>query len=402
MRKNGEDEDNEVGRLAALHELQILDTPAEERFDRLVQLATDLLHVPIGYIAFLDEQRQWFKSRRGLRAKQTPRNISFCNHTIQKTEPLIIPDTLLDKRFVNSPLVKKSPFIRFYAGIPLANSKGFNVGTFCVADRAPLKLKPEQLKILRELAALVEEQLSFRQANTLLRKIKKQLELRNDFIRKVFSFYMSDDVVSSILDSHAQQKLGGKECKVTILFSDLRNFTPLSDSLPAEQLVNILNSYFTKMVHIIEKHKGTIYSFIGDAIMVIFGAPYSTQDDALRAVACAVEMQLTLKKVNTQNKKKGLPQLLMGVGINTGTAVVGNVGSKKRMQYSAIGSSVNLSSRIQDFSLGGQVLISEATYMETSKDLEISGHLRVKTKGFDYPIHIYDVVGVNGVYHLHL
>ncbi|BCA95827.1 adenylate cyclase [Legionella antarctica] len=402
MRKYDQEDDNEIRRLAALYELHILDTSPEERFDRLVKLATDLLHVPIGYIAFLDEQRQWFKSRRGLRAKQTPRNISFCNHTIQQNEPLVIPDTLLDKRFINSPLVKKSPFIRFYAGIPLANSKGFNVGTFCVADKAPLKLKPEQLKILQELAELVEEQLSFRQANVLLRKIKKQLELRNDFIRQVFSFYMSDDVVSSILDSHTKQKLGGKECKITILFSDLRNFTPLADSLPAEQLVTILNSYFTKMVHVIEKHKGTIYSFIGDAIMVIFGAPYSTQDDSLRAVACAIEMQLTLKKVNVLNKKKGLPNLLMGVGVNTGLAVVGNVGSKKRMQYSAIGTAVNLSSRIQDFSLGGQVLISEATYLETSSELEINGHLRVKTKGFDYPIHIYDVVGVKGDYHIHL
>ena len=136
--------------------------------------------------------------------------------------------------------------------------------------------------------------------------------------------------------------------------------------------------------------------------MVIFGAPYSTEDDSLRAIACAIEMQKTLKKLNVAHQKKGLPQLKMGVGINTGLAVVGNIGSKKRMQYSAIGSSVNLSSRIQDLSLGGQILISEATYQETKNDLEINGHLRVKTKGFDYPIHIYDVVGVNGNYNLHL
>lgn len=393
---------DEAGRLVALEKLHIMDTPPEERFDRFVELATDLFKVPISFISFLDEEHQWMKSQIGMGVKRLPRQLTFCNLTIQRVEPLVIPDTLLDERFADNPYVQNAPHIRFYAGVPLANSEGYRVGTFCVAGHSPLDLEPHQLKLLKSLAALVEEQLTFRESNSVLRQIKKQLELRNDFIRKVFSYYMSDEVVSSILDSQKQQKLGGKERKVTTLFSDLRNFTPLSDTLSAEELVNLLNNYFTKMVGVVEKHKGTIASFIGDAIMVIFGAPYSTQDDSLRAIACAIEMQLTLKKLNKQNQKKELPQLMMGVGINTGLAVVGNIGSKKRMQYSAIGSSVNLASRIQDLSLGGQVLISEATYLETSTKITINGHLQVKAKGFDYPIHIYDVDGVLGDYNLHL
>lgn len=394
--------DDEVGRLAALEELHILDTPPEVQFDKFVTLATDLLQVPISFISFMDEERQWIKSQLGLGTKEIPRKLSFCNLTIQREEPLIIPDLLQDKRFSDSPYVQEAPYLRFYAGVPLANKQGYNVGTFCIADQTPVDLKPEQIKLLTKLAALIEEQLTFREANLLLRKIKKQLELRNNFIRKVFSYYMSDEVVSSILDSQKQQKLGGKEQKVTTMFSDLRNFTPLSDTLHPEELVNLLNIYFSKMVAVVEKYKGTIASFIGDAIMVIFGAPYSTSDDSLRAIACAIEMQLTLRKLNKANQKKGLPQLMMGVGINTGLAVVGNIGSKKRMQYSAIGSSVNLSSRIQDLSLGGQVLISEATYLENTQNVTINGHLQVKAKGFDHPIHIYDIAGVNGEYALHL
>ncbi len=394
--------DDEIGRLAALEGLNILDTPPEVQFDKFVTLATDLLEVPISFISFLDEERQWIKSELGLGAKEIPRKLSFCNLTIQRTDPLVVPDLLKDKRFADSPYVHNEPYLRFYAGVPLANKQGYNVGTFCIADHSPVELKPEQVKLLTELASLIEEQLTFREANLLLRKIKKQLELRNNFIRKVFSYYMSDEVVSSILDSQKKQKLGGAEQKVTTMFSDLRNFTPLSDSLHPEELVNLLNIYFSKMVAVVEKYKGTIASFIGDAIMVIFGAPYSTPDDSLRAIACAIEMQLTLKKLNKANQKKGLPQLMMGVGINTGLAVVGNIGSKKRMQYSAIGSSVNLSSRIQDLSLGGQVLVSEATYLENSQDVMINGHLQVKAKGFDYPIHIYDIAGVNGEYVLHL
>ncbi|KTD75098.1 adenylate/guanylate cyclase domain-containing protein [Legionella waltersii] len=384
----------EKQRLKALESLQIMDTQPEEGYERLVQLGIELLNMPICYIAFLDEKRQWFKSRYGLKAKQTPRGIAFCNETIKKSDPLIINDALEDSRFANSPLVQEAPFIRFYAGVPLTSPDGYNVGTFCLADTSPKELNPKELSLLLNLANIAKEQLTLRHSNRLLNKVKKQLELRNNLIRRVFSFYMSDDILNTILSSRAQHKLGGKESKITIMFTDLRNFTPLSESLPAEELVSLLNNYFTKMVAVIAKHKGTIDSFIGDAIMVIFGAPYSDDEDSLRAVNCALDMQHALRKLNQSNKKANLPQLEMGIGINTGTAVVGNIGSKKRMQYSAIGSSVNLSSRIQDLTLGGQILISEETYKEVANRIEINGHLRVKVKGIKEPITIYDVAKV--------
>ncbi|WP_392537193.1 adenylate/guanylate cyclase domain-containing protein [Legionella sp. 227] len=378
-------------RLDALQSLKIMDTGPEESYDRLVRLAIDLFNIPICYIAFLDEKRQWFKSQHGLKVKQTPKNISFCNVTIKKHEPLIISDALNDERFANSPLVQEAPHIRFYAGVPLTDPEGYNVGTFCLADTSPKQLDSKQLELLLNLAHIAKDQLSLRKTNFLLQKIKSQLEVRNKLIRKVFSFYMSDDVVNTILKSPHNQKLGGYENKITIMFSDLRNFTPLSEAIPGETLVSLLNNYFSKMVPVIEKYQGIVDAFIGDAIMVIFGAPYSSENDSLRAIACALEMQQVLKKLNHANKKKNLPQLEMGIGINTGVAVVGNVGSKKRMQYSAIGSSVNLSSRIQDLSLGGQILISESTYKEVVNDIEINGHLRVKVKGIQSPITIYDV-----------
>ncbi|HHF7375552.1 adenylate/guanylate cyclase domain-containing protein [Legionella bozemanae] len=384
-------EELEKKRLDALQALKIMDTLPEESYERLVRLAIDLFNIPICYIAFLDEERQWFKARYGLKAKQTPRCISFCNVTIKKSEPLIVNDALNDERFANSPLVKQDPFIRFYAGIPLTDPLGYNVGTFCLADTSPKEFDSKQLNLLLNLAHIAKDELTLRKTNLLLQKIKKQLEVRNKLIRKVFSFYMSDEVVNTILESPHHQKLGGHKNKITILFSDLRNFTPLSESIPGETLVSLLNSYFSKMVPVIEKHHGIVDAYIGDAIMVIFGAPYSSGDDSLRAVACALEMQRVLKKLNQTNSKINLPHIEMGVGINTGFAVVGNIGSKKRMQYSAIGSSVNLSSRIQDLSLGGQILISESTYKEVAKDIEINGHLRVKVKGVQSPITIYDV-----------
>ncbi len=380
----------EQKRIDALVSLKIMDTVPEESYERLVRLAIDLFHIPICFISFLNEERQWFKARQGLKLKQIPRRLSFCNVTIQKHEPLIIHDLLLDERFANNPFVQQDPFIRFYAGVPLTDPQGYNVGTFCLADTSPNELDSKQLELLLNLVNIAKDQLTLRKMNLLLQKIKSQLEVRNKLIRKVFSFYMSDKVVNTLLES-PNQKLGGYENKITIMFCDLRNFTPLSESIPGETLVSLLNTYFGKMVPIIEKYQGIVDAFIGDAIMAIFGAPYSSGDDSLRAVACALEMQRMLKKLNQSNSKINLPHIEMGIGVNTGIAVVGNVGSKKRMQYSAIGASVNLSSRIQDLSLGGQILISESTYMEVAKDIEINGHLRVKVKGIHSPIAIYDV-----------
>ncbi|MCC5792214.1 MAG: GAF domain-containing protein [Legionellaceae bacterium] len=395
----------ESDRLAALYELKILDTPPEERFDRIVRLASRYLSAPIAYIALLDTDRQWFKASCGLQAKQTPRNISFCNHTIQQAHPLVVPDARQDERFANSPLVTNAPNIRFYAGFPLSTAEGFKVGTLCISDTSPRQLQPEQLSILKDLADLAEDQLTLldiyemekkiRDKNASLQKAKKALELRNDFIRKTFSCFMSDDVVNELLKPRSKLKLGGEQRKITILFSDLRNFTPLSEQYPAEKIVAALNNYFGHMVSIIESYNGTIDSFIGDAIMVLFGAPFSDGKEAERAIACALAMQQNMEEVNRYNRKNKLPELNMGIGINTGQAIIGNIGSEKRMQYSAIGSPVNLAARIQDLSLGGQVLISEATRQEVDGLLQTSGHLRVKVKGVDTPITIYDVASLN-------
>lgn len=204
----------EQQRVNALSALQIMDTHSEEGYDRLVRLAVNLLKSPICYIAFLDEKRLWFKSLHGLKENETPREIAFCNETIKRNEPLIIQDLTLDHRFVNNPFVRNSPFIRFYAGVPLTSPDGYNVGTFGLADTIPKDLKPEQLELLINLANIAKDELSLRYSNHVLHKIRKQLEIRNDLLRKTFSFYMSDEVVNTILASPAPHKLGGVKLKL--------------------------------------------------------------------------------------------------------------------------------------------------------------------------------------------
>jgi sigma-B regulation protein RsbU (phosphoserine phosphatase) len=151
---------DDTERLTALHSLGLLDTPAEERFDRITRLLSLVLRVPMAYISLVDADRQWFKSSCGLTATETPRDVSFCGHAILADEPMVIRDALEDERFADNPLVTAEPHIRFYAGHPLTGPGGYNVGTLCVADHRPRTLSELELETLREMARFVERELS--------------------------------------------------------------------------------------------------------------------------------------------------------------------------------------------------------------------------------------------------
>ena len=228
------------------------------------------------------------------------------------------------------------------------------------------------------------------------------LRVRNQFIKKTFGLYMSDEVVEKLLESPDGLKLGGESLIVTIVMADLRGFSAISEKLPPEAVVEMLNSYLSSMADIIFKYSGTINDIIGDAILILFGAPIMQSDDADRAIACALEMQLAMKKINERNKEHNLPDLEMGIGINTGNVVVGNIGSAMRLKYAVIGNNVNLVARVESFTVGGQVLITESTLMATSLNVIIGGKLPVSFKGLEKPVDVYDITGVSGEYEITL
>ncbi len=151
---------NESERLNSLRRLNILDTPLEERFERITRIVCRVLNVPIAAISLIDESRQWFKSIQGLTASETPREIAFCSHAILKNEILVVPDATLDARFSDNPLVIKDPSIRFYAGHPLSLSDDVCLGTLCAIDSKPRDLSPSEAEILRDLARIVETELA--------------------------------------------------------------------------------------------------------------------------------------------------------------------------------------------------------------------------------------------------
>ncbi|MEJ2609249.1 MAG: adenylate/guanylate cyclase domain-containing protein [Candidatus Thiodiazotropha sp.] len=183
--------------------------------------------------------------------------------------------------------------------------------------------------------------------------------------------------------------------QVTILLSDLRGFTALSERYPPKMIIEILNFYFSHMCEIIFRFGGTIDKFMGDSIMVLFGLSEQKEDDLERAITCAVEMQCKMQDINTENIKRGYPRLFMGIGINSGEVVAGQLGSELHHEYTVIGNEVNLASRIEAYSLRGQILLSEHT-RELAKDyIECSPPNQVLVKGKQIPVNLYELLSTS-------
>ena len=174
--------------------------------------------------------------------------------------------------------------------------------------------------------------------------------------------FLSPDVVKTIMDQKQDLALGGDKIDATVLYCDIRGFTPLSEGLNPGALVDLLNEHFTAMTKIVFKFNGTLDKFIGDEVMALFGAPFSNQDDARWAVEAALEMQEVNSKLNAKRAEQGLPLFDIGIGVNSGDVFAGYIGSPDRMDYTVMGDNVNIASRLCSVAKGGQIIIGEATH----------------------------------------
>ena len=223
---------------------------------------------------------------------------------------------------------------------------------------------------------------------------------QRDFIRDTFGRYMSGEVVEELLGSPEGLKMSGEIREVTFLVSDLRGFTALTSSLSPHEIIEVMNRYFEYMVEVIARYRGVVNEFQGDGILVFFGAPLQAADDPERAVACAIEMQNAMIKFNEAQHRLDLPDLAMGIGINTGKVVVGNIGSERRASYGAVGTPINIAYRIESYTTGGQILISPSTFEKMRSIVQVKTTKQVQFKGIDHPVNLYDVVSLGGKYNV--
>ena len=216
-------------------------------------------------------------------------------------------------------------------------------------------------------------------------------------LRKTFGRYLTAEVVNQLLETPEGLRMGGDRRTVTMLMADLRGFSSASERQAPEQVITFLNQYLEIMTDVITRHQGTIDEFLGDGILVLFGAPNLRSDDADRAVACAVDMQLELTKVNEYAHLMGVTEVEMGIGVHTGEVIVGNIGSLKRAKYGIVGSHMNLTSRIESYTIGGQILISQATNDAMSLTPKLKGLMKVEAKGIQQALTLYEVNGIESV-----
>jgi adenylate cyclase len=212
-------------------------------------------------------------------------------------------------------------------------------------------------------------------------------------IRETFGRYMSPQIVNEILKNPELVRPGGVKKELTILFSDIRDFTPISEKMSPDALVEMLNAYFTAMNEVIFSNNGVIDKFIGDAIMAFFGAPVEDPDHAIKACKCALEMVQRLERFNRESSSRKWPAIRIGIGINTDVVVMGNMGSESRMDYTVIGDGVNLASRVEGLTKEFKVpiVISHKTAEKVKGFFELIPLGETKVKGKEETVKVYTI-----------
>ncbi len=223
----------------------------------------------------------------------------------------------------------------------------------------------------------------------LAREIEQEAKTRAQFQR-----LLSPNLVDQVVKGKLQLEKGGALSEITLLFSDIRGFTSMSESAQPQEIVRMLNEYFELMVDVIFKYEGTLDKFVGDEVIALFGAPVAMQNAELKAVTCALDMMRVLAEFNRTRAAEGQNEIKIGIGINTGTVVTGAIGSSRALQYTAIGDAVNTASRLCSVAQAGQIILSEATYKKVEGTVAAVPLPPVRVKGKADELRVYNAVGL--------
>ncbi|MEN3327344.1 MAG: adenylate cyclase [Acidobacteriota bacterium] len=243
--------------------------------------------------------------------------------------------------------------------------------------------KPDDLELISAVAAQTAIAVENARAHERL--------AREEVARANYSRFLPEVVVKQMLENPDSFKLGGVSQTITILFADIRGFTRISEHAPPEKIVSLLNRYFSAMTEIIFAHGGTLDKYLGDGLMALFGAPTATPDDASNALNAAVAMQRRMLGINRELHDEGFPEIGVGMGLHTGEVVVGYIGSDRRSEYTAIGDTVNTSSRLESNALGGEILLSDATAKAAHSRYKLKPREPIMVKNRQQPVNLWEV-----------
>jgi adenylate cyclase len=295
---------------------------------------------------------------------------------------LLSQDATTDEQFLGAQSIV-SQGVRSTICAPLITET--NVHGVLYADRLdPFSaFNPDHLELISAVAAQTAITVETVKAHTRL--------AREEVARANYSRFMPEYVVKQLLDNPSSFRLGGVNQKITVLFADIRGFTSISERENPEKVVGLLNKFFSAMTEIIFANGGTLDKYIGDGLMALFGAPTATEEDALNSVKAAVTMQKKIAQLNPELRAEGLPEISMGIGLHTGVATIGYIGSDKRSEYTAIGDTVNLAARLQSNAGGGQILMSDATAEACGNRIPFTQREPLTVKNRTQPVNVLEV-----------
>ncbi len=359
----------------------------DKLLDKILERAFDLLAADRGVILLYDENKELKPRAVRSRRQNADENFVVSTSIIKQVEKekvaLLSSDAMLDPRFSQAHSIIMQG-IRSSMAVPLLHKNellGIMVLDSQISTNAFGEKDLQLFNNIANQAALFIENAA----------LAKQSE-REAVARERFQRLLSPQVAQLVMSGRVEVKQGGDPRETTMLFSDIRGFTSMSEGMVAGDIVSMLNAYFEKMVEILFRHEGTLDKFVGDEIMALFGAPVSHADDAIRAVRTALEMIEELHVFNRDQQAQGKRGFEIGIGLNTGEVIAGYLGSSKAMQYTVIGAPVNLAARLCSQAKGMQVIISEQTWLRVKDSFEVRELEPVKPKGIGHPVRIFEVI----------
>ncbi|MBI5788019.1 MAG: GAF domain-containing protein [Candidatus Schekmanbacteria bacterium] len=335
-------------------------------------------------LMLLDEKTEQLKIKSAIGVKSVhplkiKPGLGIAGNVVQQAKTIICNDTWQDKLFIRG-----EKEIRSLLCAPL-KTRNKVLGVINFSNKL-------DGKIFTARDAKLLSALSNQAANFIESILRHEYKLYEDRLIRNLERYLSPHIVKNLLKDNHELKLGGGKKKVTILFADIRNFSTLSEEIAPETLVKFLNEYFTHMVDIIFKNGGAVDKFVGDEIMAIFGAPITQGNDDVRAIKTAIEMQRKMQQLRALWQQKGLKPFSIGIGINSGEVIAGNIGSKKHMDYTVIGDAVNIAKRLESQAKADKILTSRNLYDAAGNIYRFKEFGNVMVKGKKNPVNVFEII----------